>query len=190
MARINLLPWRDELRREKNQEFGVVAAITAIIAALIVAMMIFYMNNSLANQRERNQFLQQQIDILDSKIEQISELESTKANLLARMNIIQQLQRSRPEAVHLFEDLVTTVPDGVWLTSLTQSGSTLTIQGKAESNGRVSAYMRQIEASDYFDLPRLEVIEADQGSRNNNFTLVVPQTGVATEDDTAPVPSA
>ena len=181
MARINLLPWRDELRREKNQEFGVVAVLTALAAAVFVGLIIFYMNNSLANQRDRNQFLQNEINILDDKIEKIRELESTKANLLARMNIIQQLQRSRPEAVHLFEDLVTTVPDGVWLTSVTQTGSSLAIKGKAESNGRVSAYMRQLEASDYLGLPRLEVIEADKDSRNNNFTLTVPQEGLASQ---------
>ena len=131
----------------------------------------------------RNQYLQNEIDVLNTKLQQIKDLEQTKANLLARMNIIQELQRSRPEVVHLFEELVTTVPEGVWLDSFQQSGKTLTIEGNAESNARVSAYMRNLEASEWLKNPILEVIQTEKDARVANFKLRLQQESKLTTEE-------
>jgi type IV pilus assembly protein PilN len=175
MAHINLLPWREELRKQKTSEYAALAGLVAIVATLIVAIAAFYMSTIVETHKSRNRYLQSQIDILNTKLQEIKDLEETKANLLARMEVIQELQRSRPEVVHLFEELVITVPEGVWLTSINQNGKSLAIEGKAESNARVSAYMRNIENSDWLENPALEVIEADKESRTAAFKLKLKQ---------------
>jgi type IV pilus assembly protein PilN len=130
------------------------------------------------HQEARNQFLGEQIAILDREIQEITELDAKKQALLARMNVIQQLQRSRPEIVHLFDELVTTIPAGVYLTSVKHKGEQLDLSGLAESNARVSAYMRNIDASDWLTDPRLDVIQAEEKERErlSRFTLQVTQT--------------
>lgn len=175
MAQINLLPWREELRRQKTKEFTALAGLIAIAAILVVAAGRFHAGTMVDYQQARNQYLQSEIDILKTKLEKIKDLEKTKENLLARMNIIQELQRSRPEIVHLFEELVLTVPEGLWLDSIKQVGNQLTLTGKAESSARVSAYMRNLGNSDWLKEPVLEVIQAEKDDRIATFTLRLSQ---------------
>ena len=120
MARINLLPWRDELRKQKQQQFIVVGAGSAIMGALLVLLAHMQMVGLIEKQNQRNQFLDREIAELDTKIAKIKDMEKTKSALLARMDIIQQLQRSRPQSVHLMDELVYTLPDGVYLTRITK----------------------------------------------------------------------
>ena len=184
MSNINLLPWREERRKELTSQFVALAMGVAIIAALLVAAGWVHANGRVDHQKSRNQYLQNEIDILNTKLQEIKDLENTKQNLLARMNVIQELQRSRPEIVHLFEELVTTIPEGVWLLNIKQAGKNLTIDGKAESNARVSAYMRNLEASDWLKNPTLEVIQADEDTRTAQFTLKLQQESlIAGEED-------
>ncbi len=183
MTRINLLPWREEQRRQKTSDFGALAGLVAIITGLVVLIVWLYLETVVDYHKLRIQFMQGQIDILNTKLQQIKELEETKANLLARMNIIQELQRRRPEVVHLFEELVTTVPEGVWLENIKQSGKTLVIEGNAESNARVSAYMRNLESSEWLKNPVLDVIEAESETRVAEFRLQLQQESLLAEDE-------
>ena len=173
MARINLLPWREELRKQKQREFGVMAVSSAVLACLIVLLAHFHVDGLIDNQNTRNAFLSNEITILDKRIGRIKELEAMKQNLLARMNVIQELQGSRPTSVHLLDELVRTLPEGVHLNSFTQKVKALTMKGQAESNARVSDYMRKIDASEWLTGPRLNVIKTTESGRRRiaNFTL-------------------
>jgi len=177
MAHINLLPWREELRKERQQQF----VISGVIAAAITGAAFFYVHTyvqGLINgQQERNNFISQEIKQLDKKIAEIKTLEDTKKRLITKMEIIQQLQHSRPQAVHLFDQLVRTLPDGVHLNSFAQAGNKLTLNGKAESNARVSAYMRNIDNSGWLTAPQLSIITGKESGpgRINDFTLRATQ---------------
>lgn len=183
MGQINLLPWREERRKEKTAEFTTFTALVALFAAVLVFAARFHFTNIEDYHKSRNQYLQTQIDILNTKLQEIKNLEETKANLLARMNVIQELQRSRPEIVHLFEEIVTTIPEGVWLSDIKQTEKTLNIEGRAESNARVSAYMRNLEASAWLKNPNLEVIEADKDNRIAKFKLRLQQESMVSEEE-------
>jgi len=176
MARINLLPWREERRRQLTAEFARQAVLGALLAALIGGYAWYHVNGLVEHQQERNKYLEEQIAVLQEEIREIQELEKTRQQLLARMNIIQRLQQRRPQIVHLFYEIADTLPDGVFLTGLQQQGDKLTIEGRAESNARVSAYMRNLGASDWMKEPRLEVIETDKADRVNAFTLHLTQS--------------
>ena len=173
MAHINLLPWRDELRKKKQQQFAVVGAGTAILGALLVLLAHMQMEGLIETQNQRNQFLDKEIAELDTKIAKIKDMEKTKNALLARMDIIQQLQRSRPQSVHLMDQLVYTLPDGVYLNKIAQQDLALTLSGVAQSNARVSAYMRNIDGSQWMAKPKLDVIETKDSERRRSaeFTL-------------------
>ena len=173
MARINLLPWREELRKQKQQEFGVTAIGSVVIAGLIVLLVHFHVDGLINDQNQRNTYLESEIDILNKRIGRIRELEKMKDNLLARMNVIQELQGSRPESVHLMDELVRTLPEGVHLKTFQQKNKALAMTGIAESNARVSDYMRQIDSSDWITGPRLDVIKTSEAKRRRiaNFTL-------------------
>ncbi len=173
MAHINLLPWREELRKQKQQQFVVVAAGTAILGGLLVLLAHMQMDGLIENQNQRNQFLNQEIAALDKKIAKIKELEKTKTALLARMDIIQQLQHSRPQSVHLMDQLVYTLPDGVYLNKISQKGDALTLSGTAQSNARVSAYMRNIDSSEWMTQPKLDVIETKDGERRRTAEFIL-----------------
>ncbi len=159
MANINLLPWREELRSKRQREFLTLLGAGALLTALAMLYVHFFINGLIDDQNSRNSFLRQEIAIVDKAIKEIDALEETKEKLLARMEIIQRLQTSRPEIVHLFDELVETVPEGVYLTKLEQKGPTLRLTGRAESNARVSAYMRNIDTSPWIGESDLKVIE-------------------------------
>jgi type IV pilus assembly protein PilN len=173
MAKINLLPWREELRKRKQQEFAIMSGGAAIIAGLVVLMAHLHVDGMIKDQQARNTFLEKEIEILDQRIGRIKEMEKLKADLLARMNVIQELQRSRPESVHLMDEVVRTLPDGVYLSKFTQKGKGLSMSGAAQSNARVSDYMRNIDSSDWLTNPKLDQIRTTEEDRRRvaNFQL-------------------
>jgi len=177
MAHINLLPWREELRQEQTRQFATVTVLSLILTSAIIFLVHVSFNSQIDHQKYRNKILQDEITRLDASLKQIEQLEETKAQLLARMDVIQSLQQRRPQIVHLFDDIVRTVPEGIYLTTIKQSADLLTIKGVAESNGRVSAYMRNIDASDWMSTPKLSVIETKKSTlRSSDFTLTTSQT--------------
>lgn len=176
MAYINLLPWREERRKQLTQEFARQMVLVAVFAAAVGGYGWYHVNGLVEQQQTRNGYLDEQISILQDQIKQIEKLESTKRQLLARMNVIQRLQQRRPQIVHLFFELADTLPDGVYLTGVTQNGDSLKITGRAESNSRVSTYMRNLDASPWLQRPQLEVIQTGSNDRVNSFTLNLAQT--------------
>lgn len=135
-------------------------AAAGLVVTLVAGLALhIHMEQLISGQQGRNQFLQDQIKLLDEQIAEIQELEKTKAGLLARMNVIQQLQQSRPEVVHLFDELVLAIPEGVYLTNIKQTGRSVVIEGRAQSNARVSAFMRKIDAAEWIGKPQLLLIE-------------------------------
>ncbi len=177
MARINLLPWREELRAEQTREFVTVLGLCAFMIVALVAAVHLNIAGQINHQQFRNGTLTKEITELDLALKEIDTLEETKQELLSRMEVIQSLQQQRPQIVHLFDQFVTTVPEGIYLTSVKQSGKTLTINGVAESNGRVSAYMRNIDSSDWMATPKLTVIETKKGSMgSSSFVLTTSQS--------------
>ena len=159
MARINLLPWREAARQQRKQDFLVAGAIALGVTFAAAVLTHLYFENRISGQQARNQYIKTEIAGLDRKIKEIQDLEKTKADLLARMDIIQRLQKSRPEIVRLFDELVTALPEGVYLTKLEQTGAAVVLEGRAQSNARVSAFMGKIEGSQSIGKPRLMLIE-------------------------------
>jgi type IV pilus assembly protein PilN len=178
MTQINLLPWREELRQEQKKQFGLMVAMTLVLAAAIVGLIHFQMQAKIDYQLSRNRFMTQEIAKVDEEIKEIAELQKVRRSLIERMEVIQDLQASRPSIVHLFTEIVSTVPNGVYLKTLAQTGSNLLINGEAESNARVSTYMRNLSASDWLKDPNLTVIEVEDKTTNriSTFTLTVKQT--------------
>ncbi len=183
MPRINLLPWRQELREKRKKEF-----LLAICGAVMIGGLLAYagklgVRGMISGQNGRNSMLRTEIADLDLQIEEILGLENQKERLLARMEIIDQLQRSRPEIVHVFDELVDALPEGVHLTDIKQTDNRLTIQGGAQSSTRVSALMRNIDASKWLRDPGLDVVETtdDGPARNASFTIFAQQ--VSLNDD-------
>lgn len=191
MARINLLPWREAERKRRKQELGIAAGL-ALGAVLAMSFGLkLQIDAMIAAQEARNAFLTAQIAELDQRIREIDRLEEQKANLLARMNVIQQLQESRPEVVHLFDEVVRAVPEGVFLTRMTQSGGGVVVEGRAQSNARVSAFMRAIQSSLWIDNPNLLLIEnKDQtGTGLSHFRLGFQQKRATPAGDGAANPT-
>lgn len=188
MPRINLLPWREEARKTKRREFALAAG-AAIFAGVMFALggKLLYAS-WIDSQNAKNDLLKREIGKLDAQITDILDLENRKQRLLARMEIIDKLQRSRPEIVHLFDDLVRTVPEGVYLTSIRQTGKKLEIHGIAQSSTRVSTYMRNIDASSWIANPVLQVVEAAPNSPTGgaSFTLFTDTVGVDLDDSAHP----
>jgi type IV pilus assembly protein PilN len=185
MPRINLLPWREEQRKQRQKDFAVSAAIAVVFGLLVVFFTNYVFVQRIDNQARRNDLLKQEIALLDQQIAEIRDLEAQKDRLLARMGIIEQLQRSRPEIVHLFDQIVRTLPDGVYLTSINQDGKRLQIKGRAESSTRVSTLMRNIDASTSLSNPTLEVVEAKEFDRVrlSEFTIVAQQATRSEEEE-------
>ncbi len=178
MTRINLLPWREELRQEQKKQFVMMLVMIAVLSAAIVGLIHFQMQAKIDYQLSRNRYLSNEIATLDKEIAEIAELQKIRRSLIERMEVIQDLQGSRPSIVHLFTEIVSTVPNGVYLETLTQSGNNLVINGLAESNARVSTYMRNLAASEWLKEPNLSVIEIEDITVNriSTFTLTVKQT--------------
>jgi len=182
---INLLPWREELRQEQKKQFGVLTFLMMFLAAAIIGLIHIQMASKIDYQLSRNSFMSNEISKLDEEIAEIRDLKKVRRSLVERMEVIQDLQRSRPSIVHLFTEIVSTVPNGVYLESLTQNGSNLLINGEAESNARVSTYMRNLDRSEWLKTPNLSVIEIEdiKINRISNFTLTVKQTSPDANED-------
>src|ERR1700721_3773602 len=183
MPRINLLPWREQERKVRRREF-MVAAGGAVIASLVLlgAGKLLYAGWT-ESQIEKNNLLKKEIVKLDAQIADIQDLENRKQRLVARMEIIEKLQRKRPEIVHQFDEMVHTVPDGVYLTSIKQTGNKLELKGVAQSSTRVSTFMRNIDTSTWMDNPELSVVETakDSPTGGSNFTVFANTVGVNLE---------
>jgi len=184
MPRINLLPWREQERKIRRREF-MVAAGGAVFAAVIFVLGGKLLYSSWTDaQKEKNNLLTKEIVKLDAQIADIQDLENRKQRLVARMEIIERLQRKRPEIVHLFDEIVKTVPEGIYLTTIKQTGNKLEIHGVAQSSTRVSTFMRNIDGSVWMDNPVLQVVESakDSPSGGSNFTLSSDVVGVDLEN--------
>jgi type IV pilus assembly protein PilN len=191
MARINLLPWRAELRRQRRSEFLTLVGICAGLAAAVWGIVHYHFQGRIEFQNERNEYLTTEISKLDKQIKEIQELEKEKERLIARMKAIESLQTSRPIVVHLFDELVHSLPEGVYLKQVAQTGNIIQVQGVAESNARVSTFMRNIEKSEWLKDPKLEIIQTtdEENRRISNFTLtaeqIIPQVVIDEEEGDA-----
>jgi type IV pilus assembly protein PilN len=186
MPRINLLPWREEQRKERKLAFTV-ALLGGTAAAAVAAFAAYLMFGSMiSSQEQRNETLRAEIKQLDKQIEEINNLENAKQKFISRMEIIEKLQRSRPEIVHVFDTIVRTMPDGVYLTSVKQTTKRLKFDGVAQSSTRVSTFMRNIDGSEWLRNPELEVVETKRGNTTgSSFTLFADQVSAATDDTNA-----
>jgi type IV pilus assembly protein PilN len=180
MPRINLLPHREQARKIRRREFMVGAGGAVVLAIMVAGVGKVVYSSWIDGQLEKNNLLKKEIVQLDSEIADIQDLEARKQRLVARMDIIEKLQRKRPEIVHQFDELVRTVPDGVYLTGIKQNGKKLEIHGVAQSSTRVSTFMRNIDTSTWMDNPELQVVESakDSATGGSNFTLTAQTVGV------------
>lgn len=191
MAKINLLPWRDELRKELQKQFYTTVGAFVVLTLCTWGAIHFINTQRIEYQQTRNQFLNEQIAHLDKKIKEIERLEKEKQRLKARIEAIEQLQGNRPLIVRLFDELVTSLPEGVSIVTVKQAGKAITISGVAQSNARVSSFMRKLESSEWLTDPQLDVIQAkdEQGQRLSNFTMrfnqVIPKAPGAEEEEDA-----
>lgn len=177
-ANINLLPWRAKRRKQREREFYTLLGFAAILGVLLVLAGIVFYNGRIEHQEARNNFIRAEIAKLEEQIKEIERLEERRRQLIARKEVIEKLQADRTRMVHLFDELVRTIPEGVRLTSIKQAGPQLTLEGLAQSHARVSTYMRRLDDSDWLTKPDLSIIDAkgeDQGSRFA-FTLRVQMT--------------
>jgi type IV pilus assembly protein PilN len=189
MANINLLPWREESRREKKKEFFGYLAVTLLAGLVAVVFWVFLVNQRIETQQARNALLSKEIAALDEKVKEINELKKRREQVLARMRVIQELQGNRPDVVRVFDELVRVLPEGVYLETLSRQGDSISLVGYAESNNRIAAMMRAIESSYKFDEPNLTKVVADYrlGEQGNRFDLRIK---VAKPQAEAPVGGA
>ena len=186
MARINLLPWREERREERRKRFllALIGVVVGSIGAVLIADQVI--SSAIQRQMARNDYIGKQIAVVDERIKQISELKAHRQQLVERMRIIQDLQGNRQISGRIFDQLARTLPDGVYFTDVKMTGKTLSISGAAESNNRVSELMRNLDASDWFDAPSLNEVKATtagQVDQANTFELTVRQTQPKTLED-------
>jgi type IV pilus assembly protein PilN len=186
MPRINLLPWREHERKERKVAFTVALGVAAVAAGLVTFVAYLLFGSMIDGQERRNEQLRAEIKQLDHQIEEINDLESSKQKFIARMEIIEKLQRSRPEIVHVFDEIVRTLPDGVYLTGVKQTEKKFKFEGVAQSSTRVSSFMRNIDGSEWLRNPELEVVQTtkDKGP-GSNFTLFADQVSTAGQDDSS-----
>ncbi|PTU31276.1 PilN domain-containing protein [Stenotrophobium rhamnosiphilum] len=183
--KINLLDWRQELRDSRKKQFLSLLGLSSIASAGLVLLGMLLASEAIDHQNGRNAYLKQQIAETEKKIKEIQDLEKTRASLLSRMRVIEQLQASRSATVHFFDEIVNTIPEGITLSSIKQNGTNVSIEGTAESNGRVSTYMKNLEASEWFAEPRLVVISTNPKDklRKSTFSLRVKNLTKATPKD-------
>ncbi len=191
MAKVNLLPWRAERRKARQREFYSLLGVAAIGAVVLGLLVSFYYTEQVDGQKRKNDYLVGKIAELDKKIEEIQALDAEKERLLRRKEVIEQLQANRSQMVHLFDELVRTIPDGVRLSGIKQDGDKLTLDGYSQSNARVSAYMRNIEASGWMTNPDLSIIEAGGDDKTLpykfNLSLTLTKPGQLIGPDGKPV---
>lgn len=187
MPHINLLPWRDELRKRREKEFIITAVIATLMMGGVVLGVHLHYESRIAYQNQRNSFIEAEISALDKKIKEIDNLKKERDSLIARTKVIQDLQAGRPEIVHVFDELVTTLPDGVYYTKVAQKGRALNLHGVAQSNARVSSLMRSLNTSTWFENPSLVEITADlhkdTSVRLSKFNLNVSQAKKKKQDE-------
>jgi type IV pilus assembly protein PilN len=176
MARINLLPWRAERQKERKKQFFLMLAMSAFVGLAAWFLINSYYNGQISGQQARNAFLDQEIVAVQAKITEIQALEEKKNKLLNRKLVIEELQANRSQMVHLFDSLVRTIPDGVILTSIKQDGEKLTLEGRSQSNARVSTYMRNFETSGWMSKPELSVIQAEGDDKGLPYTFSLTVT--------------
>ena len=176
-TRVNLLPWREMRRKEQDRQLLTIAVGAWILMGVIIFYAHVHVSALIENQNKRNDFLNQEIAKVEKEIKEIAELKKKRSDLIARMNVIYQLQGDRTRIVHLFDELARKLPEGVYLSSLNHSGTKISLKGVAQSNARVSALMRNLSASDWFSDPELEVItvKAKGNDRVSEFSLNVKQ---------------
>ena len=165
MARINLLPWREERRKARQKEFIGMLGLAVVAGVLLSVLIVSFYSGRISTQTARNEYLRGEITKVDAQIKEIEALDQKKAKLLARKDVIEKLQANRSQMVHLFDSLVRTIPDGVSLTSLKQEIDLLTLEGRAQSNARVSTYMRNLESAGWMKDPDLSIIEAKRDDK-------------------------
>ena len=183
MPSINLLPWREEERKRRQKEFGLATAGAVLAGIAVVMLTMLAFNQMISGQQARNQRLTEEIAELQKSIEEIDGLERQKERLLARMEIIEQLQKSRPEIVHLFDEVARELPEGVYLTGIKQTGKRIEVRGVAQSSTRVSALMRQFDASGWLTDPQVERVETTQSGASRQAQFIVYVQQVSASDD-------
>jgi len=183
MPRINLLPWREEERKKRQQDFMVALAASVIAAAAVVGLTWFGYVQAIENQQARNLRLETEIAELERSIAEIDGLEAQKERLLARMEIIEQLQRSRPEIVHLFDEISRQMPEGVYLNGMKQTGMSVELKGVAQSSTRVSALMRQADQSEWLTDPSVTKVETTESGPARQAEFVVNLKQVSSDPD-------
>lgn len=173
MIRINLLPHREEARKARRQQFYTIAAMMVVLSGLVVFLGYTIIDGYIQHQESRNTFLQGEIAVLDKQVEEIKRLKEQSQALLDRKNAIESLQKDRGETVYLLSELVRQTPEGIYLKGLKQAGAVVTVNGYAQSNSRVSTLMRNIEASEWMEAPKLIEIKAVMvaGRRLNEFSM-------------------
>lgn len=187
MPRINLLPWREQQRKERKLAFFVALGGAALGALLVAFACYLLFKSMIGSQEQRNDRLRVEIKTVDRQIEEINDLEAQKQRFIARMQVIEKLQRSRSEVVHLFDEVTKTMPDGTYLTSFGQVGKKLKFEGVAQSSTRVSTFMRAISASQWMKDPELEVVESKPGNTvGNSFVLDASQIATSGDEDETP----
>lgn len=187
MPTINLLPWREELRQKRKRDFLIAAFGAVLLGGALTFGTKFVYQSQIAAQNDRNSMLRSEIAELDRQIEEINELDAQKSRLLARMEIIDQLQRSRPEAVHLMDEAVDILPEGAYLTEFRQEGNRIELSGIAQSSTRVSVLMRNVHDSDWLKEPWLDGVQYSGSgpTREGEFSLFANQVRIADESGSA-----
>jgi type IV pilus assembly protein PilN len=186
MVKINLLPWREERRQKLTKEYYVLLGIAALIALAIVFSVYMIYDHNIKFQKQRNDIITNEIVKLEAEIKEIEDLEKTRDDLLARKKVIEELQANRTQMVHLFDELVNTIPNGLFLENIKQNGNVISLEGYAQSHSRVSAYMRKLEKSEWFKVPvSVEYIKADESydTHEQKFKLMVNLTNPLTKNN-------
>lgn len=175
MAQINLLNWREEFRQEKKKEFISQTFLVGLLIGAVAFVWIYMLNSAIDNQNYRNQILKDEIAVLDKQVDEIKELKRKREELISRMQVIQDLQGTRPIIVRYFDEFVRSVPDGVFILSMVRKGGAITLDGVAESNSRVASLMRNIDNSDWFAESNLKSVTADPAYGENavRFSVVL-----------------